>query len=100
MNKNYAGQSSTSDGYTSGEMRSDYINEKVRLYGFIECGDILQFIQVFCPGELGVGELMYVLGKLKECLGNHDNQTPYFSGLRKLSREINDELIYRISIQQ
>lgn len=57
-------------------------------YGFIECGDIQLFLFFLTSEELDMESLLWVLGKLNECLSNHDNNTSYFSELRGLRNDI------------
>ncbi|EPF0317303.1 hypothetical protein ACSN7O_004715 [Enterobacter chuandaensis] len=85
-------------GYISGEMDRDYLIQKIAPYGFIECGVMLEFLYHFCEKKMGISELIYILEKTKECLQQHDNHTAYFYTLKELVREVNDELIYRLSM--
>ncbi|MEH4929637.1 hypothetical protein [Enterobacter cloacae] len=73
------------------------ITEIIRHYGFIECAQLLSFLQFTCEALPGISELTYIRDKLKACLKNHDDQSEYFCELWVLYRALNDAVIYHIS---
>ena len=90
--------------FFSGSNQSDLINqktinEKIKSYGFIECGQIQLFLKNVCDIYPGCSELKYIRDKLKECLSNHDNQSDYFESMRSILFDINEEIKSRISAE-
>lgn len=65
------------------------LRERIKFYGFIQCGQIYSFLEYICDANLGESELKYVQGKLVECLVEHDDGGGYFSGLKTLLQEVN-----------
>jgi hypothetical protein len=63
--------------------------ERYRHYGFIECGEILMFLEFVCEFRLGYCEFLYIMEKTKECIIKNDNGSDYFSDLRSIVYEIN-----------
>ncbi|MBF7979200.1 MULTISPECIES: hypothetical protein [Rahnella] len=68
------------------------LKEKISLYGFIECGQIINFLNYICDDPPGEPELKYIQRKLIECLLEHDDGSAYFSGMLALLHDINHAL--------
>jgi hypothetical protein len=58
-------------------------------YGFIECADILSFLEFVCTKYPDRCAYIYIINKLTECLINHDNDSDYFNELNVLAKNIN-----------
>lgn len=77
--------------------RSSMLN-RLKMYGFIECGNIITFLNYVCDDEmLGVPALRYIYSKITECLKNHATDVRrfgsadsmcYFQDLRALKEEL------------
>lgn len=65
------------------------LKERIKVYGFIQCGQIYSFLEYICDAHPGESELKYVQCKLIECLTEHDDGGVYFSGLKTLLQEVN-----------
>jgi len=59
-------------------------------YHFMECTDILTFLDLFCPAGIEKNEFFYIARKLKQCLETHDNGSDYFSELRSAYKSMTD----------
>ena len=68
------------------------LKDRIKIYGFIQCGQIYSFLDYVCDTCPGEAELKYVQGKLVECLVEHDGSV-YFSGLKTLLQEVNYALV-------
>ncbi len=69
------------------------LKERIKIYGFIQCGQIYSFLDYVCDTIPGEVELKYVQGKLVECLVEHDDGSVYFSGLKALLQEVNYAMV-------
>lgn len=80
------------------------IIDRIKFYGFIECGDIFSFLNFVCSDEkLDVSALRYIHGNVSKCLMQHASDSVqyglndyqcYFQDLRLLK----DELEFVISL--
>lgn len=59
-------------------------------YHFIECTDIITFLDLFCSAGIEKNEFFYTERKLKQCLDTHDNGSDYFSELRSAYKTMTD----------
>lgn len=62
--------------------------ERIKQYGFIECGEMLSFLECVCGTYPDRCALIWLRDKLAQCLGQHDNGSDYFSALRTLGNEL------------
>ncbi|MEZ7211971.1 hypothetical protein [Pantoea ananatis] len=59
-------------------------------YHFVECTDIITFLNLFCSAGIEKNELFYTEMKIKQCIDTHDNGSDYFSELRAAYKSITD----------
>lgn len=69
--------------------------KRLGYYGFIECAQLVNFLQLICEDEPGIAELKYILDRVQDCLYRYDSQDDYFTDLRQLRWEINNEIVFR-----
>lgn len=66
--------------------------DTLKVYGFIEVGDIFSFINFVCQTDSGtsldISEIAYIRKKLEICLNNNDNESNYFIPLREFAIEL------------
>lgn len=62
--------------------------ERIKQYGFIECGEMLSFLECVCGTYPDRCALIWLRDKLAQCLGQYDNRSDYFSALRTLGNEL------------
>ncbi len=68
----------------------------IRHYGFIECQDILSFLNYVCGIYPDRCSLIWLKEKTSECLDKHDDGSEYFTMLRTLVNEFE----YALSIKK
>lgn len=61
-------------------------------YGFIECADILLFLEICCTTYPDRIAYTYIENKLLQCLKNHDNGSDYFFELKTLADNLKELL--------
>lgn len=60
----------------------------IGFYGFIECGQILNFLLTVCDERLERMDLLWIYSKIDNCLRLHCNNSEYFDALIDLHSEI------------
>ncbi|CAI1507918.1 hypothetical protein [Serratia ficaria] len=68
--------------------------KRLGYYGFIECAQLVNFLQLICDDEPGMTELKYLRDKVQDCLQRHGTRDDYFTDLRRLHRELSNAVIY------
>ncbi len=69
------------------------IIEIIKYYGFIECGQILNFLHNVCEEIPEKTDLLWIYSKINNCLRIHNNNSEYFDALIDLRSEIELNLI-------
>lgn len=69
--------------------------KRLGYYGFIECAQLVNFLQLICDDEPGIAELKYILTRVQDCLNRYDSQDDYFTDLRQLRQDISNEIVFR-----
>lgn len=87
-----------------GKLSRSNIASRLKVYGFIECGKIINFLNHVCEDELlDMASFRFIHSKISDCLSNHDigserynsvDTVCYFQDLKVLK----DELEFVISL--
>lgn len=65
----------------------------IEFYGFIECGQILNFLLNVCEEKPERIDLLWIYSKINNCLRIHGNNSEYFDALIELRSDIEMNLI-------
>ncbi|MBF9773453.1 hypothetical protein [Enterobacter asburiae] len=65
----------------------------IGFYGFIECGQILNFLLSVCNERLERIDLLWIYSKIDNCLRAHGNNSEYFDALIELRSDIEMNII-------
>lgn len=79
-------------GVSASPVARNALIKRLGFYGFIECAELVTFLQIICNDEPGACELRYIRDKVQQCLDIHDNQNDYFSELRRVCEELTEKL--------
>lgn len=77
---------------------------RLKTYGFIECGNVINFLKYVCDDELlGIPALRYIHSKIRECLKKHTSDIERFGNVDCLCyfqdlKVLKDELEFVISL--
>lgn len=99
MLKGFSRLSPTCRAGSQSSLTRSVLKDRIKVYGFIQCGQIYSFLDYVCDSNPGEAELKYVQGKLVECLMEHDDGGIYFSGLKSLLHEVNYALGHCLSVK-
>ena len=77
----------------SAEISCDELSTKLNHYGFIECHEMINFLEFVCDKKPDRLALNWLKGKVTQCLEIHDNGSDYFDELRVIKLLIYDALI-------
>lgn len=99
MLKGFSRLSPTRRADSQSSLTRSVLKDRIKVYGFIQCGQIYSFLDYVCDSNPGEAELKYVQGKLVECLMEHDDGGIYFSGLKSLLHEVNYALGHCLSVK-
>jgi len=77
------------------KLSQEYLINIIQFYGFIECGQILSFLNHVCVEHLDDADLSWIYRKINQCLRNHSNGSDYFSDLEKVRKVIEVDFLER-----
>lgn len=70
------------------EITVSNLTKRLQVYGFIECQQILVFLNLVADRKPDYKDLSWIKSKVRSCLNRHDNGSEYFELLRNIEKEL------------
>lgn len=75
------------------KLRRDYLINIIGFYGFSECGEIFSFLTHVCDEYPDNTDIVWIYGKVNQCLRANNNGGEYFYALERLKSDIEIEFM-------